>query len=593
MSRSSAWLWRSTFSNLNGPPTPPRPEGMSEPAWTHLLFGDPFCDICDRRTPMKPDWVLRRRTCKACSKETVTALIPPTSIGFTAFLQLVQTLRRAQLWDMDVMPDYISPYFLEDDCEDLVDEVEAIVASTKPEDLDAKLEEVRAAKAQALDKLMDHARLCSKWAASMEVERLKEIKARKLARSNDITERFVALGYTKSDTYKIRGHKEVFNDKALTDRIWTRIRPILEPEVAFAKAKRLEQERKFRLVERRKICKTEYQKLLLSQPPMNIVFYPKHYELAEFPAVAALNAVDVDVHLDDGFPARARTAILSLMPAAIDEWINKRKAKVLSTLASPPAPGCGIFDMPAELELAKNVFVADEDPEVPLYAQGIFCYRYKDEDRSPKNSMHTWNIPKLSGSAQSAIFHLLDLCGLDRDTTTTKELDALHPLFVCENCTVKGEAMVFANPRRVGKYVHTWIEALGHQTRAPSVPSWAKTHGVCRFKLLSDEDRHAASELGHRGTLTHSNWGCCYCTAHFKKAMDSSWEWGSWFTRSQIVEHLKTAHDTGERESVEGTDFYYNPWHERHEDGHLFLDMEREGENEGTWEAVERLAVDI
>lgn len=53
------------------------------------------------------------------------------------------------------MPDYISPYFLEDDCEDLVDEVEAIVASTKPEDLDAKLEEVRAAKAQALDKLMD------------------------------------------------------------------------------------------------------------------------------------------------------------------------------------------------------------------------------------------------------------------------------------------------------------------------------------------------------------------------------------------------------------------------------------------------------
>lgn len=44
MSRSSAWLWRSTFSNLNGPPTPPRPEEMSEPAWTHLLFGDPFCD---------------------------------------------------------------------------------------------------------------------------------------------------------------------------------------------------------------------------------------------------------------------------------------------------------------------------------------------------------------------------------------------------------------------------------------------------------------------------------------------------------------------------------------------------------------------
>lgn len=106
------------------------------------------------------------------------------------------------------MPDYISPYFLDDDCEDLVDEVEAIVASTKQEDLDAKLEEVRAAKAQALDKLMDvrvfhcfsasygsqsspfvpriqHARLCSKWAASMEVERLKEIKARKLARSNE------------------------------------------------------------------------------------------------------------------------------------------------------------------------------------------------------------------------------------------------------------------------------------------------------------------------------------------------------------------------------------------------------------------------
>lgn len=56
---------------------------------------------------------------------------------------------------MDAIPDYISPYFLEDDCDDLVDEVEAIVASTKPEDLGAKLEEVRAAKAQALDKLMD------------------------------------------------------------------------------------------------------------------------------------------------------------------------------------------------------------------------------------------------------------------------------------------------------------------------------------------------------------------------------------------------------------------------------------------------------
>lgn len=44
MTRTSAWLWRSTFSNMNGPSPPPRPEGMSEPAWVHLLFGGAFCD---------------------------------------------------------------------------------------------------------------------------------------------------------------------------------------------------------------------------------------------------------------------------------------------------------------------------------------------------------------------------------------------------------------------------------------------------------------------------------------------------------------------------------------------------------------------
>lgn len=53
-----------------------------------------------------------------------------------------------------------------------------------------------------------------------------------------------------------------------------------------------------------------------------------------------------------------------------------------------------------------------------------------------------------------------------------------------------------------------------------------------------------------------------------------------------------SSHDTGERELVEDTDFYHNPWHAKHKDGDLFLDMEREGEDEGK-EAAERLVLGI
>ncbi|TFY72723.1 hypothetical protein EVG20_g312 [Dentipellis fragilis] len=71
MSRKSSFAWRAARINTPGPAVPEPPEGMCEPSWANLLFGDTHCSKCDKDYISKfcITFEFRRRLCDACLKK--------------------------------------------------------------------------------------------------------------------------------------------------------------------------------------------------------------------------------------------------------------------------------------------------------------------------------------------------------------------------------------------------------------------------------------------------------------------------------------------------------------------------------------------
>ncbi|KAJ3506348.1 hypothetical protein NLJ89_g6920 [Agrocybe chaxingu] len=64
MSKSSISVWKASLREVPG--LPPCPPGMTEPAWTNLVFS-PQCTYC-LATTRNIEWRFRARVCKSCSK---------------------------------------------------------------------------------------------------------------------------------------------------------------------------------------------------------------------------------------------------------------------------------------------------------------------------------------------------------------------------------------------------------------------------------------------------------------------------------------------------------------------------------------------
>ncbi|EIM82373.1 uncharacterized protein STEHIDRAFT_171317 [Stereum hirsutum FP-91666 SS1] len=580
-SRQTAWIWRRTWANVGDRSdiAPPLPEDISELAWTVLVFGGPGCQMCDSEDYQEIDWALRIRACPPCTTKSVTFSVPKSTIGVMRFMPLLQVLprsmfrprhHRSMLW-----PKEVSPYFLKRDAVRLAEEVDAVAAGLESEELTAKLEELRKAKALAYDKVLKHAKACVYWTERVEreqdrVDKMRE--AEKAERRQEITQRLLSLGYTHRQiaSSKIWARQEFTSKAPWPDNLWTTIEPELVTTLEAEEADRIERKRQAALRHREEVLESQYRSLLLHKPPRSLALYPQPHELREISfRIASICDIPTLPEEEEDFSAEVRNVILQMFPASIKHWAGERKSKIMSTLVPPSSAGplaiaCGTFDVPFELTLAKNVYTAEANPETPLFGAEIFAYRHNGhelDEPSSSSSLSALNIPRLNKAAQRAVLALLELCGLDGATTTTQQLDHLHDRFVCEACDVQDAKLQTEELRGsigfldfdfTGRRARHWRDALDHQLRI--LPG----HDFPRFTRITDERDQGPSivELLAGVHYCEHLWGCGHCTVHISQGEGG---FGSWMERAQVIRHLRDSHGLGTREPVDGLDIYYNP----------------------------------
>lgn len=192
------------------------------------------------------------------------------------------------------------------------------------------------------------------------------------------------------------------------------------------------------------------------------MFLPKIVDFDRLSRIVPL--LDGDMEPDDEFKARVQQAIQDSVEE-IEARAVRLKTLVLSSL--PPATltdsaPCSPFDIPRELQLAKNVYTRNpQTTEVNLYLDeettddSLEYYAlYGLEILTARFDYDDCDVPSLNASAQAMVLELLKLLGLDPDTTTTADLYHLDPRLVCLSCPRTED--IYDGRRMRGRRVRPW-----------------------------------------------------------------------------------------------------------------------------------------
>ncbi|EIM82400.1 uncharacterized protein STEHIDRAFT_124532 [Stereum hirsutum FP-91666 SS1] len=504
---------------------------MTEPAWTQLLFGGAICYNCGGKTNNRIDFMLRCRTCNACLKSILGDSVYLNSLILSIPHDYHWCLPAAQVNPRGREGTLEHDHWRVQDAFDLEDEVARRSASiSTEEELSVILDTVFEERAKKLYKLREHAYACLAWHENQELERANEREQRKEDRRDNIYNRFLAMGYEEDDICSISLHREVWCDKPMSDRVWTRILPILEPLVQDALNDRLRDESIQREIDRWSIVGNHYRAIWSTRPPSTLVFYPKDTELYEFDIIAPLLSRDEDYLPNEGFDSLiAEIFADGTFIAHIENWAATRKITILSTLPVTLAP-CPVFTFPPELELAKNVFVGQlgEHTYQSLYGPEIFAFR---------GDM----LPRFDEGAQKIVLAMIGMLGEDPATITTNGMSTIKALFVCLDCKDRGHVDA-RNWRAHIDHVLT----KNHRCPDDQDPNWL---------ALTDDNPECDDILSTLHSYPPYSsprwWGCKHCTFHLTKPpayfyddppCRTLFDRGDWMNEEEARQHVRIEH---------------------------------------------------
>lgn len=245
--------------------------------------------------------------------------------------------------------------------------------------------------------------------------------------------------------------------------VWQRVFSVIKPELEKAKQERLERERRARQREREKVLSQALVGWLKMQPPLIFAYLPTSADLRLFSVFN--DAIEEDVPPTPEFRTRIETLLLENSETLM-AWAKKRVEIVVSrvpkstagplksteqsdtsvtldsTIAAPSEddtsqsnPTAVIIPVPATMTLATTVFTCPgsycggySSHKLSLFAAEIFAHRCADMTKSDTVT------PTFSEPASRTVISLIELLGLDPNTTTPTELDRRDARFVCMNC---------------------------------------------------------------------------------------------------------------------------------------------------------------
>ncbi|KZV62456.1 hypothetical protein PENSPDRAFT_617888 [Peniophora sp. CONT] len=622
LSNQCAFMWREVLdaaaAAIEGYPT--RPSDMSEPSFTLLMHGGPWCLSCGARTANKPMWNLRRKVCTDCA-ETHLIARGPTVSG-------IVSLMRYNVLDVDVLPSDLAttedsykrevPHFWEDDVLAYQAELQSLRNDPAKRDnvweLHTAVDERRSQEVKAREEFAER---CIEFEERRQDDRHLEIIGLKKARFKEIENRLQVEGYAAVDINDddVRDHKEVANPKRMTDRVWLRVGPIVREIVENIRDERLERERQERRTLRRNMISEEYTSYLRQVDPHATSFLPTPTTIFRCPGITDILADDREP--DDEMREAIRRTLDGLSPIFLS-WLSSRvdcQRKILPTSWPSPPTFEEVSQNILSLSLTDPLFQALPTTLGPLdLAAHVFRCKHAtlmfpmrpsqgckprlyfglealahqcphDLKRGFGDDADILSIVP-SQSHHEDLCEMLQLLGYDPLHTTPRDLDQTDQLFVCTACAEK-------------RSVCDWRDMLSHRSHSSKCGSQRHTIRV----LTEQEERYISLCLlahrrrdpiePHRSNAPYAGWGCPHCYAHLQlpsaHELPSYAPDGHWFLFDKIKAHLRTEH--GITAPQEGEDMFLNRRFEFHSYRRLIIPSAEYAVKEGA-DILERYAND-
>ncbi|KAF9464012.1 hypothetical protein BDZ94DRAFT_532928 [Collybia nuda] len=531
MTRNAITVWK-TARNILG--IPDCPSDFSEPKWAVLISGS-TCQNCGAKSVHKVDFYLRRRVCTRCKKNNLIVTskfakecptLDPIILNFTPYTNVGgwahgHASGSRFYWKADI--EYVAREW-----ETLQKNLQTGLPKAKE-----KLNEFKLARIDLVDEITKYAIICEDWADTAASQRNMEAESKRDKRYHAIVEKFKELGYIDEDIQSISMTKESNQSTELTDKIWRRIQPILEPVVQARKTERLVRQRKLLVQSRMTFLKTAYQSYLKTLVPSEWIYQARVEDVAKFPIFdQVLGAKDITTFSTDNLQEP-----ISMLPGLITEWIEGRRADLRSKL--PPSKNTGQISSltPAPgidpLTLATSVFecarkcLANQSVWGCEYGNPLFGWDgvaphhcTVDPWRTINGDSSTMIAFSEKGSAAAAKF--VAFAGLDVATTTPADMDKKDLRFFCSICGPK-----YSRDHPFGRCAYTWRSGVAHHLyRLHSTePTWTVLTAQQATNVTKPEETDPIRN--------HQCWTCSHCSIYLD----------AWVVRQTVVEHLQATHN--------------------------------------------------
>ncbi|KAF8066603.1 hypothetical protein FPV67DRAFT_1495663 [Lyophyllum atratum] len=534
MTRNAITVWKSARENLGCPACP---ADFSEPRWAVLIFEN-HCENCGTKYVLNVDFGIRRRVCVSCRKknlivasrfprvypnydDTILTFIPYTNVG--GFAEGRQSSSKFY-WASDI--DDTAKQLA-----DLKEDVRKQLPGAKQ-----KLNEFQIERMELVQSVRENVDKLTAAFRSMVSPR----EDKRPQRYSAIIARFESLGYLEADIRSgIQSDKECHLNSELTDRIWKRIQPILEPQVLARQAARITAAREVLLKDRKRVVGTVYRSYLGTIVPSQWLRNPTTQELCKFaPFAEVVNSPD-EVTVNESSFEEA----MSTLPGLISVWSEKRKSALREKIPSQLTSDSRTID---PIDLATTVFECGSTCDVSYspwgshYGKPLFAYDGASSHHcklSPYNRLSEKDLsPVFSNKGSAAATSLVSLAGLSATHATPADMDQCDLRFFCSECTAKKRMSgLFA------RSVYTWRAGVAHAMKHthPTDPTWQV--------LTSDEANIVKLSETLDPVRNESCWTCNHCATYVD----------NWTRRDVVIEHLLYMHD--KVDCTEPQDLFYFP----------------------------------
>ncbi|KAG9017064.1 hypothetical protein FRB90_001889 [Tulasnella sp. 427] len=535
MSKRSAGVWKAARA-VAEPPVPQCPEGLSEPQLAALLFTKD-CTICSKKVPGDAWWILQLRLCKACAySQLISGKALARQFPYLEDIEgMLELVPRECSWSSG----RISTTPLHNHCRfDDICRVAEVVEDRQLR-LQAKLEDGSAEFVQFVQKCKsevtsrcEYAKVLVQWARQVADEQRRvdgeKMEARKQA-ANGVTdeiikrivEKLVGLGYEERDhegpdireSVKPEAFKAFVLRRTLTSDVfmtdWERMQPLAERLVQYQQFSRLEREEGQVQKARRAAFTERYKNFKTSHADLSVdALMPSDKVVISLPAFrATLDAEGTEITsgiFDEAF---------NELPSYLEEWKKEKRVDLAKAiLKARPESEPADADPEAAVEqgllsLATSVFATcglggslNHDSETIHWADSIGDHFARNAYHIPSRRIKT-RFPEMKcvHVAPQWVEHvklLVQAVGLDPETATIGDMDALNARFYCDGCSCTN-----LKDEPVARNWRNGIKHLGYHKKGSPWKSWT---------LLSPEQREVIAaleeEMTTKSNLSSTHW---------------------------------------------------------------------------------------